>query len=66
MNVKVVSIIDIKDKESFMAWVRTLPVIYPPKRLEVLAEKAMRYDKCIWSRNYTNELDPGLNFFKIV
>ena len=63
---KVVSICNIISREQFEEWVRSLPVVYPPKRIEVLSEKAMMFDKCIWSKGYEQGLEPGLNFFKIV
>ena len=66
MQVKVVSICDIISKEQFIEWLRTLPLNYTPKRQEAVAERAQAYSKCIWSKYHTNELDPGLNFFKLV
>jgi hypothetical protein len=65
MKEKIISICDIKDREQFKEWLRNIPLSYPPKREEVIAERAMRYDKCIWSKYSKQELLPGLNFFKL-
>ena len=66
MTEKIVSICDIRSKEQFIEWLRKLNLNYTPKREEVIAEKALRYDKCIWSKYSKEELEPGLNFFKFV
>lgn len=63
---KIVSICDIKSKEQFIEWLRTLSLNYTPKREEAIAERAQAYSKCIWSKYSKQELDPGLNFFKFV
>jgi hypothetical protein len=63
---KLVSICDVRSKEQFKEWLRSIPLNYPPKREDCIAEKAMMYDKCIWSKYSKEDLDPGLNFFKFV